>query len=456
LASGSSERGPGPALAGYPEHLDAVRLSAPEFAADPAALYRVLRERHGPVAPVLLDGDVPAWLVLGYREVLQVTSQPEVFGRDCRRWNAWHRIPVDWPLMPYLGWTVSVRFTEGAEHSRRAEVLSDALDAVDPARLQATAERVADHLIDAFARDGTADLIGQYAQQVPIRVLTTLFGLPGSAVPGLVRDIAGSLDAGPAAVEANQRLHRWVQQLVTEAQDRPGPATASRLLGHPAGLTADQAVTDILVMTVAGQQPTADWIGSTLRRMLVDDEFSVALQGGRATVADALNAVLWSDPPVRHGTGRWAASDQELGGRQIRRGDLLILGLAAANSDPQAHPGAGAESGVNRAHLAFGHGEHGCPSPAPELAAIIAKSAVEVLLDRLPDVRLAVAPGALRWRPSPWLRGLASLPAQFTPVAPAAPLSPAAPVGPAPPGGPVGRPRRPAANVAAANVRGPG
>jgi len=441
LASGSSERGPGPALAGYPEHLDAVRLSAPEFAADPAALYRVLRERHGPVAPVLLDGDVPAWLVLGYREVRQVTSQPELFGRDCRRWNAWHRIPVDWPLMPYLGWTVSVRFTEGAEHRRREEVLSDALDAVDPARLEATAERVADHLIDAFARDGTADLIGQYAQQVPIRVLTTLFGLPGSAVPGLVRDIAGSLDAGPAAVEANQRLHRWVQQLVTEAQDRPGPATASRLLGHPAGLTADQAVTDILVMTVAGQQPTADWIGITLRRMLVDDEFSVALQGGRATVADALNAVLWSDPPVRHGTGRWAASDQELGGRQIRRGDLLILGLAAANSDPQAHPGAGAESGVNRAHLAFGHGEHGCPSPAPELAAIIAKSAVEVLLDRIPDVRLAVAPGSLRWRPSPWLRGLASLPVRFTPVAPVAPG---------------GRPRRPAANAPAANVRGAG
>ena len=434
MDSGSSEPGPAPALAGYPEHRDAVRLSAPEFAADPAALYRLLRERHGPVAPVLLDGDVPAWLVLGYREVRQVTRAPELFGRDCRRWNAWHRIPADWPLMPYLGWTASVRFTEGTEHSRREAVLSDALDAIDPARLEATGERVADQLIDAFSRDGTADLVAQYACQLPIRVLTTLFGLPSPAVPALIRDIAGSLDAGPAAGGAHRRLHLWVQQLVTEAgDDQPGPASASRLLGHPSRLTADEAATDLLVMVVAGHQPTADWIGSTLRRMLVDDEFSVALQGGRATVAHALNAVLWSDPPVRHGTGRWAASDQELGGRQIRRGDLLILGLAAANSDPLAQPGAGPESGENRAHLAFGHGEHGCPSPAPELASIIAKSAIEVLLDRLPDVRLAVAPGALRWRPSPWLRGLAGLPVQFTPAAP------------------VARARR-----SAASVRGPG
>ncbi|MDA0634772.1 hypothetical protein OUY22_15210 [Nonomuraea sp. MCN248] len=64
---------------------------------------------------------------------------------------------------------------------------------------------------------------------------------------------------------------------------------------------------------------------------------------------------------------------------------------------------------------AFGHGEYGCPFPAPELAEIISKTAVEVLLDRLPDVRLAVTPGELRWRRTLWIRALESLPVVFTP-----------------------------------------
>jgi len=40
-----------------------------------------------------------------------------------------------------------------------------------------------------------------------------------------------------------------------------------------------------------------------------------------------------------------------------------------------------------------------------------------VLLDRIPDVELAVPPGSLQWRPSAWMRALVSLPVRFSPVA---------------------------------------
>ena len=78
-------------------------------------------------------------------------------------------------------------------------------------------------------------------------------------------------------------------------------------------------------------------------------------------------------------------------------------------------PGADLPVG-NRAQMSFGHGEHDCPYPAPELAEVIARTSVEVLLDRLPDLALAVPPGSLEWRPSVWIRGLTSLPVAFTPV----------------------------------------
>ncbi len=400
----------------YPDHASAVRLYGAEFVSDPARLYQEMRREHGRVSPILLDGDVPAWFVLAYREVHLVTSNPAIFARDCRRWNAWDRIPEDWPLMPYVGWAPSIMFAEGAEHQRRAGAVGDALDEIDRTELAGLCEQVADQLINEFAGNGEADLIAQYSHQIPMLVVAKLYGLPDADVPVLVQDIADSLDEGDKANEAHQRIYARMVQLVKDKHDRPGRDVPSRMLAHPAALTDDEVVIDLLIVSAAAQQPTGNWIGNTLRLMLIDDQFSLTLQGGRSSAAQALNEVLWKDTPTQNFIGRWATQDCELGGRRIRRGDLLVLGLAAANADPQVHPGSFAESGANRAHMSFGHGEHGCPFPAPELAELIARTAVEVLLDRIPDVELAVPADSLEWRPSVWMRGLYSLPVRFSPV----------------------------------------
>jgi cytochrome P450 len=47
---------------------------------------------------------------------------------------------------------------------------------------------------------------------------------------------------------------------------------------------------------------------------------------------------------------------------------------------------------------------------------VIARTAIEVVLDRLPDLDLAVPAESLTRRPSPWLRGLTELPVRFTPT----------------------------------------
>lgn len=414
-----SQPAPGPAADAwlterYPDHASAVRLYGAELAGDTPALYREMRRQHGRVAPVLLDGDIPAWLVLGYREVYLVTSNPGMFEHDSRRWNVWDKIPEDWPLMSYVAWAPSIARAEGPEHQRRAGAVGDALDAVDRTELAAISERVADQLINEFGGAGEADLMAQYALQIPMLVSARLAGLPEADTSDLARDIGASNDADAGAAEAYTRLYMRIVQLVKDKHDSPGADVASRMLAHPAALTDDEAVMDLL-MVVAASKPVGDWVGNTLRLMLIDDQFSLALQGGRSSAAQALNEVLWNDPPLPI-SGRWATQDCELGGRRIRRGDLVMLGLAAANADPQVHPGSSEYSVTNRAHMAFGHGEYGCPFPAPELAEVMARTAVEVLLDRIPDVELAVPPDSLQWRPSAWLRGLYSLPVRFSPV----------------------------------------
>jgi cytochrome P450 len=394
----------------------ATALYGPRFHNDPAQVYRDLRRQHGPVAPILLEGDVSAWLVLGYRELHEVTSNPQLYARDSRRWNAWDLIPPDWPLLPILIFQPSSIFTEGAEHQRRAGAVSDVLAEVDQFELRKHCERIADTLVDEFASAGEADLVNQYARPIPLLALAWMLGLTESEASDLVRDMYVMLDGDGDTIEAYQRILTGLRRLLDLRRQDPGPDLPSWLLAHPERLTDDEIVPDLSTLLGAGQQPTADWIGNTLRLMLTDDRFAVTLSGGRGSVGQAMNEVLWVDTPTQNYPARFAARDALLGGQRIRAGDLLVLSYAAANTDPRVQPDSYAGAGGNNAHMSFSHGEHGCPHPARELAEIIARTAVEVLLDRLPDVTLAVAEDALLWRPSLLMRGLAALPVRFTPT----------------------------------------
>ncbi|GGU97338.1 cytochrome P450 [Actinomadura cremea] len=393
-----------------------VRVTGADAAgADPAEFYRWLHREHGPVVPVLLDGDVPAWFVIGYRELHQITADDGRFARDCRRWNAWHRVPDDWPLMPYVGWTPSVMFAEGDAHRRRAGAIGDALGAVDPPVLAGLCARECDALVTEFVGDGKADLVEQYSHRVPLRIIARLFGLAGDEIPELVRDVAESLDVGDRAARAHERIHARMRGLV-EARGRcPAQDVPSVLLGHAAGLTPDEITIDLLVVMAAAQQPTGNWIANALRLILEDDQLNASVQGGRLSVDQALRRVLWDDTPTQNFIGRWAVQGCDLSGHRISAGDLMVMGLAAANRDPRARSAGGHRDAATRAYMSFGHGEHGCPYPGPRLALMIARTAIEVLLDRLPDVALAVPADELEWRPSFWMRGLHDLPVTFDP-----------------------------------------
>jgi cytochrome P450 len=391
---------------------DAVPLYGPKYSEHPAELYAEIRQKHGPVAPVLLEGDVPAWFVCGYRELHQVTSDAQLFARDTRRWNGWESVPENWPLLPYMVHSPSVMFTEGPEHIRRAGALSDALASIDQFELAGQCERIADQMIDRFAGAGEAELISQYATRVPLRAAAMMCGVPEAEARALVDDVMGALDSAAGdQMAVLTRLQEEMLRLVDGKREHPGADMPSHMLRDPANLSSEEILSDLLLVLLQAHQQTTNWIGNTVALMLTDERFAITLSGGRASVGDALNEVLWHDTPTQNFLGRIATRDTTLGGQRIRTGDLLVLGLAAANADPQVRPAEGTVG--NRAMMSFGHGEHGCPYPAPELAELIAKTSIEVLIDRLPDLVLA---GPLQWRSTVWARGLTSLPVTFTPT----------------------------------------
>ena len=121
------------------------------------------------------------------------------------------------------------------------------------------------------------------------------------------------------------------------------------------------------------------------------------------------------DGPVEMATWRYATEALTVGGQEIPAGDPVLVVLAAANRDPERFADADTLdlSRRDNQHLGYGHGIHYCLG-AP-LARLEGQAALATLLTRLPDLRLAADPAELRWRGGLIMRGLRTLPVEFSP-----------------------------------------
>jgi cytochrome P450 len=179
---------------------------------------------------------------------------------------------------------------------------------------------------------------------------------------------------------------------------------------HPNLVDDSEILQSMVVMISAGNETTTCWIAHTLYRMITDTAFDDRLRSGQLGVDDALDEVLWREPPMTHFPARYALRDIELGGQYIRQGDVLILGLAAANNDPALCP-MGHRPANNRAHMAYSGGPHMCP--AQDTARVITRTAVDTALHMLPGLRLLISPDEITFNPSPWTRCPTTLPVAF-------------------------------------------
>jgi cytochrome P450 len=381
---------------------------------DPMALYDKLRAEHGSVAPVFVQGDLPAWLVLGYQENLEVARNPSRFARDPRTWSVQKdgKVPEDHPLGPMLTWWPVVNFTDGPTHERLRDAVTDSLERFGRRGIRRYVDHFANQLIDGFAAKGQADLVEDFAGQLPMLVMTQLVGAPDEHGPLLVQAVRDMLQGTETALASDQYVTSTLQQLVETKRTTPGHDLTSWLLEHSSELTEVEVLAHVRVVLVAAYETTANLIANTLRVVLTDRRFRASLSGGQMTLPDALEQVLWDRPPLNTVLGRWALGDTVLGGRQIKAGDMLLLSLAAGNVDPAIRPDLDEPVHGNRAHLAFSSGAHECPGQ--DIGRAIADTGIEVLLGRLPDLELAVPESDLQWRGTLMSQHLVALPVTFT------------------------------------------
>ncbi|MEV6702843.1 cytochrome P450 [Streptomyces sp. NPDC051453] len=393
---------------------DLTRLYGPRAALDPLGIYARLRKEHGAVAPVLLEGDIPAWLVLGYRECRWVLDTPRQFSRDSRIWRDWKegRVEATSPLIPMLGWRPDCVSQDGAPHRRLRGAVTDSLQTVAGRGIRRHVEHFANKQIDAFADAGSADLVGDYAEFLPMLVLTRLFGLPAAEGRNLAVSCAQLMKGGEDALAHNDRIMQILADLAARKRDEPGADFTTGLLGHDAGLDQDEIHNHLRLVLITAHTTTSNLLARVLQLILTDASRLAGLVSGQLQVSTVVEEVMWNTPPLAVLPGRFATNDLELGGQHVKEGDLLVLGLTAGNLDPEIRPEAGVSLQGNQSHLAFSGGAHECPGQ--NIGQAIIEVAVDRLLHRLPGLRLAVPADELTSTASTWEARLDALPVEFT------------------------------------------
>ncbi|MEU3789813.1 cytochrome P450 [Streptomyces fructofermentans] len=393
------------------------RLYGPE-AQDLAGLYEKLRAEHGAVAPVLLHNDVPFWMVLGHGENLHMVSSPSLYTRDSRIWTAVldGTAGPDHPLMPHIAWQPICSHAEGDEHQRLRGAVMGAMSTINSRTLRRYINSWTQYLVNKFCERGTADLVSQFAEHLPMAVLCEILGMPEEYDDRMVHKTRDLLKGTETAIASNEYVMNVLMRLTVRRRAEPAEDFTSHLINHPAGLSDEEVGQHLRLVLLAAYEATANLLANVLRVVLTDPGFRAQLNGGQMTVPQAVEQSLWDEPPFSTVLGYFAKQDTELGGRRIRKGDGLLLGIAPGNVDPQVRPDLKANMRGNRSHLAFGGGPHECPGQ--DIGRAIADVGVDALLKRLPDVQLAVEEHSLRWTASISSRHLVELPVEFDPASP--------------------------------------
>ncbi|MFE9555777.1 cytochrome P450 [Streptomyces sp. NPDC006692] len=398
-----------------------------EFATDPYPAYAWLRE-HAPVHRTKLPSGVEAWLVTRYGDAKQALADQRLSKNPAHHDEPAHAkgktgIPGERKaeLMTHL---LNI---DPPDHTRLRRLVSKAFTPRTVAQFAPRVQELTDQLIDAFAANGQADLIHDFAFPLPIYAICDLLGVPREDQDDF-RDWAGMMirhGGGPRGGVARsvKKMRDYLAELIHKKRENPGGDLISALIeasDHGEHLTEGEAAAMAFILLFAGFETTVNLIGNGVYALLCNPGQRERLQesigaGESGLLETGIEELLRYDGPVELATWRFATEALSIGGRRVAAGDPVLVVLAAADRDPErfADPDTLDLGRTDNQHLGYGHGIHYCLG-AP-LARLEGRTALETLLRRLPDLRLAADPTDLRWRGGLIMRGLRTLPVEFTP-----------------------------------------
>jgi cytochrome P450 len=269
---------------------------------------------------------------------------------------------------------------------------------------------------------GEMDVVGDFAYPLPVAVFCEMLGIPDEASPqfrewtmAVVRNLDPLIDdeeQARCAALTDEMYDYLDEQAELKRQDPSADVMTELVQAEDAGdrLSRDELVAQLVTLYVAGHEPITGLVGNGLLALLRQPEQLALLRARPELLGNAVHELLRYDGPNQF-VRRIAIQPLRLGDRDVAPGDVMYLGIGAANHDPARWPEPDTVD-VTRPdaphHVQFGSGVHACLGA--HLARLVSEVALGALLFRLDDIQLAGAPTR---SPRMVIRGLQSLPVTF-------------------------------------------
>ena len=332
----------------------------------------------------------------------------------------------------------SLLAVEPPEHTRYRKTVSAVFTSRAVAALRDRVEQTAVNLLDQLADEsggsGVVDIVGRYCSLLPVAIISDILGVPDQD-RGRVLEFgelaAPSLDIGlpwrqyRSVQDGIAGFNLWLVDHLRQLRRAPGDNLMSQLIQASENGPVETRLSETELIGIAGLvlaagfETTVNLLGNGIRMLLDTPEHLDTLRQRPELWPNAVEEILRLESPVQL-TARLAVKDVEMAGTQIKRRELVIVYLAAANRDPSVFPNPhhfDIERPNAGKHLAFSGGRHFCLGAA--LARAEGEVGLRTFFERFPEVRAA---GAGSRRDTRVLRGWSTLPVALGPARSMAPV----------------------------------
>jgi cytochrome P450 len=358
----------------------------PAYVSDPFTIWDDLR-RTCPVAHTERRGST--WLPTRYQDVVDLAHDVEHFSSTQISVIPFAGEPPDEPVLLYGIPPISA---DPPLHTWTRRLLLPWFSHRRVEGYESMTRTLCGELIDGFVDQGSADAARDYAQQIPVRVIASILGVPASlsdTFTSWVREVLEFADDPERRRHGLEGLIGFFVEEVGRRKTEPGDDLLSDLLhsefdGQPVEESVVLGVAALVL--IAGVDTTWSAIGSSLWHLATHPDDCHRLVHDPGAMPLAIEELLRAFSPVT--MARVVTGDIEYAGCPMHAGDKVLMNFPAANRDPAVFDDADRvilDRALNR-HVAFGSGIHRCAGS--NLARMELRVALEEWLARIPTFRL--------------------------------------------------------------------
>ena len=394
-----------------------ITVGTAEFNADQHAYYDWMR-REAPVYRgrlALRPPDQDVYFVSRYSDCVNLVTDPRI-----RR--VLDGAAEDASVVPEairMLTTDTMVYQDDPSHLRLRKLVSRPFT---PRAIEGLRERirtVSRELLDGFESGQRIELHQQYALPAPTTVISEIVGVSSEDRSTFYSFIELLFEAmlNHNAVGAGRQMEGFVaylRDLIEQRRADPGPDIITELLTAREdgdSLTDDEIIAMVFLLITGDYQTTPNVICNGVAALLAHPDQLRLLQQRPELIGSAVEEMLrYSGTVGGTEATTFAGEDITLHGVTIPRGAMVTTLLTSANRDPAQFPDPD-RFDITRSpnnHLAFSKGSHFCLGS--HLARLETRVVIGELLDRFPNLTLAVSPDELRLQPIPLLNRFAEVP----------------------------------------------